>query len=162
MAWCGDEIFSDEENLWLSLPPLQNPPMSSSSSYIHSRVNRRGKKIREVKMAAWSELWSVSLPSPVSPQPPLSVLPQPVVFQSIDSQPSTQSLRTARPLTISAHPLPLPPSLSSLSPFVPASSLPLSAHAVSINSPIFMRREGGGGVGGGAEGLGEGDVSLER
>lgn len=87
MAWCVGRIFGDEENLCLSLPPLQSLPMSSSS-YIHSRVKER-KEIREVKMAEWSELWSVSLPSPVSPQPPLSVLPQPVVFQSIGSQPSS-------------------------------------------------------------------------
>lgn len=75
------------------------------------------KKIREVKMAAWSELWSVFLLSPVSPQPPLSVLPQPVVFQSIGSQPSShracalpgcwrkQLTHPSLPLSCLLHPL---------------------------------------------------------
>lgn len=83
-----------------------------------------------VKMATWSKLRPVSLPSPVSPQPPLSVLPQPVVFQSIGIQPSSQcACAMPRPLTTSAPPSLPSPFLSSLSSvFVPAPSLPPCSH----------------------------------
>lgn len=40
LLWCTGRIFSDEENLYLSLPPLRKPPMSSSG-YIHSRGRDR-------------------------------------------------------------------------------------------------------------------------
>lgn len=74
-------------------PSFVTKPTDEQQQQLHSfqrkRENGGEKKIREVKMAAWSELWSVFLPSPVSPQPLLSVLPQPVVFQSIGSHPSS-------------------------------------------------------------------------
>ena len=139
----------------LCLIPLSQRRTSSGGSS-HSRVKWR--KSRNMENITGRKRWqrggvvrSVSLPSPVSPQPPWSVLPQPVVFQSIRIQAQrARSLRTARPLTTSAHtslPPSLPPSLLSslsilLSPFVPASPPCLTAR---INSPIFMRTGGGGG-----------------
>lgn len=77
LLWLG--VSAGSSPLCLRLPPLQSPPMSRRS-YVHPRLKEREEN-------AGRSLRSVSLPSPVSPQPPLSVLPQPVVFQSIGSQP---------------------------------------------------------------------------
>lgn len=69
------------------MPKIPSAAEPSDKQQLNSfQAWRDWKKGREVKMAALSERWSVSLPSPVSPQPPLCVLPQPVVFQSIGRQ----------------------------------------------------------------------------
>lgn len=89
LQWMVGAVFM----AWCVLSSVPKTPSAAKPTDEHlqlhsSQAGRERGEGREVKMAARLELRS-ELPSPVSPQPPLSVLPQPVVFQSIGSQPSS-------------------------------------------------------------------------
>lgn len=113
-------------------PPFTAKPSDErqQSHSFRGKKTERGE-VSEVKTSVCCELWSVFLPSPVSPQPPLSVLLQPVVFQSIGSQPSSLgACALPGPVTISAPPphafFPHHPLFLSLSQPLPA--LPACQH----------------------------------
>lgn len=131
---CWQDLLRQGE----SVPPFaaksrDEEQLSHSFQGGGERERMRGKRIREVKMAAWCELWSVyPFPHPVSPQPPLSVLPQPVVFQSIGSQLSSHRACALPGLWRKqlSPPPSLPPSLNAffLHYFLPLSLPPPSLH----------------------------------